>query len=475
MKQNAAARLLQYKDVPPLGVSFLAVLSLAWPAIVEQIMITMVQYVDTAMVGSLGSGATAAVGLTASTTWMFNGFLNAAAVGFSVQVAQHIGAGRSREAQSVTWQALKFVVLFGVLLAVAAVALAFPLPALLGADEAIRADATTYFCIVGAALPFNFCSVMLSSILRCAGDLRTPMVLNLLINVINIILNFLFIYPTRTVELFGTAVTVPGAGLGVAGAAIGSACSMLIVSVLYLLVLFRGRRGVLHITLHERFSFERGCLRTAWRLGLPVALERTLMSTASIVITGIISGIGTAAVAANHLAVTAESVSYMPAFGVASAGTTIVGQALGAERKDLALRFSRITTYLGILIMTLAGAGLFFFAPQLISIFSTDPEVMELGAQVLRIVAFAEPLFAASIVVTGVLRGAGDAKAPFLISLVTMWGVRITLSLVLASSFGLVGVWIAMAVELVVRGAIFLWRLYSNRWLDIRLFSEKKI
>ncbi len=475
MKQNAAARLLQYKDVPPLGVSFLAVLSLAWPAIVEQIMITMVQYVDTAMVGSLGSGATAAVGLTASTTWMFNGFLNAAAVGFSVQVAQHIGAGRSREAQSVTWQALKFVVLFGVLLAVAAVALAFPLPALLGADEAIRADATTYFCIVGAALPFNFCSVMLSSILRCAGDMRTPMVLNLLINVINIILNFLFIYPTRTVELFGTAVTVPGAGLGVAGAAIGSACSMLIVSVLYLLVLFRGRRGVLHITLHERFSFERGCLRTAWRLGLPVALERTLMSTASIVITGIISGIGTAAVAANHLAVTAESVSYMPAFGVASAGTTIVGQALGAERKDLALRFSRITTYLGILIMTLAGAGLFFFAPQLISIFSTDPEVMELGAQVLRIVALAEPLFAASIVVTGVLRGAGDAKAPFLISLVTMWGVRITLSLVLAPSFGLVGVWIAMAVELVVRGAIFLWRLYSNRWLDIRLFSEKKI
>lgn len=475
MKQNAAARLLQYKDVPPLGVSFLAVLSLAWPAIVEQIMITMVQYVDTAMVGSLGSGATAAVGLTASTTWMFNGFLNAAAVGFSVQVAQHIGAGRSREAQSVTWQALKFVVLFGVLLAVAAVALAFPLPALLGADESIRADATTYFCIVGAALPFNFCSVMLSSILRCAGDMRTPMVLNLLINVINIILNFLFIYPTRAVELFGTAVTMPGAGLGVAGAAIGSACSMLIVSLLYLLVLFRGRRGVLHITLHERFSFERGCLGTAWRLGLPVALERTLMSTASIVITGIISGIGTAAVAANHLAVTAESVSYMPAFGVASAGTTIVGQALGAERKDLALRFSRITTYLGILIMTLAGAGLFFFAPQLISIFSTDPEVMELGAQVLRIVAFAEPLFAASIVVTGVLRGAGDAKAPFLISLVTMWGVRITLSLVLAPSFGLVGVWIAMAVELVVRGAIFLWRLYSNRWLDIRLFSEKKI
>ena len=475
MKQNAAARLLQYTGVPPLGTSFIAVLSLAWPAIVEQIMITMVQYVDTAMVGTLGSGATAAVGLTASTTWMFNGFLNAAAVGFSVQVAQHIGAGREREARSVTWQALKFVVLFGVLLAVLAAALSFPLPALLGAEKAIRADATVYFCIIGIALPFNFCSVMLSSILRCAGDMRTPMVLNLLINVFNIILNFLLIYPTRPAAVFGVAVTLPGAGLGVAGAALGSAFSMMIVSLLYLLVIFRGRRGPLHISLKERFRFERACLRTALRLGMPVALERTLMSTANIVITGVISSIGTAAVAANHLAVTAESVSYMPAFGVASAGTTLVGQALGAKRKDLALRFSRITTYIGIMIMTLAGAGLFFLAPQLISIFSTDPEVMALGAQVLRIVAFAEPLFAASIVVTGVLRGAGDAKVPFIISLITMWGVRITLSLLLAPQLGLIGVWIAMAVELIVRGMIFMFRLYSNRWLNIQLFSEKKV
>ena len=310
MKQNAAARLLQYTGVPPLGTSFIAVLSLAWPAIVEQIMITMVQYVDTAMVGTLGSGATAAVGLTASTTWMFNGFLNAAAVGFSVQVAQHIGAGREREARSVTWQALKFVVLFGVLLAVLAAALSFPLPKLLGAEEAIRADATVYFCIIGIALPFNFCSVMLSSILRCAGDMRTPMVLNLLINVFNIILNFLLIYPTRPAAVFGVAVTLPGAGLGVAGAALGSAFSMMIVSLLYLLVIFRGRRGPLHISLKERFRFERACLRTALRLGLPVALERTLMSTANIVITGVISSIGTAAVAANHLAVTAESVRH---------------------------------------------------------------------------------------------------------------------------------------------------------------------
>ncbi len=471
MKKNAVARLLEFERVPPLKLSVLAVLSLAWPAIVEQVMITMVQYVDTAMVGSLGANATAAVGLTASTTWFFNGLLNAAAVGFSVQVAQHIGAGRERDARSVTWQALKFVVIFGLLIGAVAVGLSFPLPGMLGAEEAIRPDASSYFRIVGSAIPFNFCSVMMSSILRCSGDMRTPMVLNLLINVLNVILNFFLIYPTRQQTVFGMTLTIPGAGMGVAGAAAASATSLLTVSVLYLIVLFSGRSGI-RIRLKERFRFEKHCLLTALRLGIPVALERSLISLAQITITAIISSIGTIAVAANHLAVTAESLSYMPAYGMASAGTTLVGQAVGAGRNDLAKRFARVTTYIGIFIMTLGGLGLFVFAPQLISIFTSDPEVKALGAQVLRIVAFAEPFFGASIVVQGSVRGAGDSKVPFLLNLATMWLVRITLSVALAPRMGLIGVWIAMATELFVRGVVFLWRLYSNRWLHIRLFGE---
>lgn len=471
MKNNPAARLMGYEGVPPLGVSIAAVLSLAWPAILEQIMITMVQYVDTAMVGSLGANATAAVGTTASTTWFFNGILNAAAIGFSVQVAQHIGAGREREAKSVTWQALKFVAFFGVIIASIAVGLSFFLPTLLGADPAIRGDASIYFRIVGSAIIFNFCSVMCSSILRCAGDMRTPMVLNLMINFLNVILNFLLIYPTRPLSILGLEITMPGAGMGVAGAAAASATSLMTVAVLYIIVLLRGKSGI-SISLKERFRFEKHCLKTAFRLGLPVLLERTLMSGAQIVITGVISSVGTVAMAANHLAVTAESLSYMPAFGMSTSGTTLVGQAIGAGRKDLAVRFSRITTYIGIIIMTFGGALLFFFAPQLISIFTSDPEVKALGSQVLRIVAFAEPFFGASIVVTGVLRGAGDSKAPFLLNLCTMWGVRITLSLTLAPHFGLVGVWIAMAAELAARGTVFLWRLYSNRWLSIQLFKD---
>ncbi len=463
--------LLKAEGTPRMRDTMGAVLLLAWPAIVEQLMITLVQYVDTAMVGSLGSAATAAVGLTASTTWLFGGMFNAASIGFSVQVAQHLGAGREKIARDVAWQALGFVGIFGLLLGGIAVALSFPLPALLGAEAAVRPQASLYFRIIACAMPFTLGANMFSAILRCAGDTKTPMVLNLMINILNVVLNLCLIYPARTLTLFGFSVPVWGAGWGVAGAAFASGCSTAVVFFLFLLVMFR-RRSPVQLKWKQRCGFQRECLLAVWRLGLPAALERATLCVAQIVITAVITGIGTVAVAANHLAVTAESISYLPASGVAVAGTTLVGQTMGAGRKDLARRFARMVSWMGIAIMTLGGAVLFAFAPQLIMIFSKDPEVISLGAQVLRIVAFAEPLFGASIVASGALRGAGDSKGPFYISLATMWGVRITLSLLLAGQLGLVGVWLAMAAELCARGLIFMVRLYRGKWLEISLFRS---
>ena len=451
MKGNERiASMLAAPGTPHLRSTLASVLFLAWPAIIEQIMLTLVQYVDTAMVGSLGSNATAAVGVTSSTTWLFSGFFNAAAIGFSVQVAQHLGAGRQEDAKRVTWQSLRFVGIFGVLMGAIAFVLSFFLPAMLGADPSIRGDASLYFRIMACAMPFTLCSNMFSAIIRCSGDTRTPMVLNLMINVFNVILNTLFIYAPRTVDLFGSQVYVWGFGWGVGGAAFASGLSTAIVACLFLMVVFR-KKSPVQINLKQRYRFDRQCLLAAWKLGLPAALERSIISLAQIVITALITGIGTVAVA----------------------GTTLVGQAIGAGRKDLAQRFARTVSWMGIVIMTFGGSILFFFAPQLIQIFSTDPEVIDLGSQVLRIVAFAEPLFGASIVASGALRGAGDSKGPFLINLATMWGVRITLSLALVGSLGLIGVWLAMAAELCARGLIFMVRLYRGKWLHIDLFAQK--
>ena len=473
MKTNdRISSMLANPGLPHIWGTLGAVLLLAWPAIIEQIMLTLVQYVDTAMVGTLGSEATAAVGLTSSTTWLFNGLFNAASVGFSVQVAQHLGAGRREEAQKVTWQGLRFVGLFSISMGAIGFVLSFFLPAMLGADPAIRGNASLYFRIMSCAMPFTLASNMFSAIIRCSGDTRTPMILNLMINVLNVILNTLFIYSPRTVTLFGNSFFVWGAGLGVGGAAFASALSTATVACLFILVIFR-KKSPVQISLRHRYSFDKACLLTTWRLGLPVALERATMSIAQIVITSIITGIGTVAVAANHLAVTAESISYLPASGVAVAGTTLVGQAIGGGRKDLARRFARTVSWMGVVIMTFGGAILFFFAPQLIRIFSTDPEVIDLGSRVLRIVAFAEPMFGASIVASGCLRGAGDSRGPFIISLCTMWGVRITLSFLLAGQLGLIGVWLAMAAELCARGLVFMIRLYQGKWLHIDLFQAK--
>ncbi len=450
-----------------------AVMTLALPAIIEQVMLTLVQYVDTAMVGSIGAQATAAVGLTATTTWLIGGLLGAAAVGFSVQVAQYVGAGQADRAKEVVAQALRFVLLFGVAIGLLAFGLAGPLPRLLGADEELVAPATAYFRIVSVGLPFNFCMAMLSAILRCSGDAKTPLVLNVAVNVLNMFFNFLFIYPTRQLRLLGRSYTVWGAGLGVEGGAWGTVLAEVIVALLFVLVVC-GKASPIRPEKGRKYPFTAWCLGTVWRLGLPVALERCLMSFAQVVITALISGIGVVAVAANHLAVTAESLSYMPAYGVASAATALVGQSLGAGRKDLAKRFGNISTVLGVIIMTFGGVLLFLLAEPLITLFTPDADVIELGAQVLRIVAFAEPFFAMSIVITGVLRGAGDTKMPFLLGLASMWCVRITLSLLLTSRLGLVGVWIAMAVELFVRGVLFLIRMLHSGWLNIDLVAVKE-
>ena len=441
-----------------------AVLALSWPAIVQQLMLTLVQYIDTAMVGSLGPNATASVGVVSSSVWLFNGLLGAAATGFAVQVAQHIGARETERARSVVRESMLFSLLFGVFMGSAAAALSFPLPGLLGAEEAIRPDASAYFLIVGCSMPFLMAINLMSSLLRCMGDTRTPMLFNITLNILNTIFNFLLIYEPREASVFGLRVFLPGAGLGVPGAALGSALASLLVALLFLRR-FLSRDFPLRISLRDRFRFTRDCLSAMIRIAIPQAMAHTASCGAQIAVTVIVAGLGTQAVAANSLAVTAEALCYQPGYGVSTAATTLVGQSIGAGRRDLAVRFARVSTLLGMAIMTGTGLLMFLFAEPLIGMFTPDADVMRLGASVLRIEAFAEPLFAASIVASGAFSGAGDTKWSFAANLLSMWGIRLPIALLLIGSLGLTGMWIAMACELSIKGLVFLWRLRSKKWL----------
>lgn len=450
------------------GEQLALVVRLSIPAILAEITAIAMQYIDAAMVGSLGTNASAAIGLVSSTTWLMGGFCSALAAGFSVQVAHLVGAGREDRARCVMRQGLIFGVLFGLIMAVIGTAIAPGLPVWLGGEEVIHEWASSYFYIFAAAQPFTLCRILSSGYLQCSGDMRTPSLFNALACLWDVVFNFLLIFPTRTITLFGLSFTMPGAGLAVAGAALGTALSE-VVTALCMLAVVCFRSPKLKLSLGGSWRLEGGCLATAARISVPMALERGVISSAYVAATKIVTPLGTVAVAANSLAVTAEGLCYMPGYGISAAATSLVGQSLGAKRTDLARGFARLTVLLAMVIMGCTGVLMYIFSPQVFSLLTPVPEVQSLGVACLRIELFAEPLFAASIVAAGALRGAGDTLVPSAMNLISMWGVRITMSLFLAPRFGLQGVWFAMCVELCFRGVLFLVRLFREKWLKCDL------
>ena len=205
-------------------------------------------------------------------------------------------------------------------------------------------------------------------------------------------------------------------------------------------------------------------VKTAFKIGAPMGLQHLLMGGAQVVSTIIVAPLGTVAIAAHSLAITVESLCYMPGFGIAEAATTLVGQGIGAGQRLLTRSFAYMSVGLGIAVMTIMGVFMWIFAPELMGIMSPVEEIIALGADALRIEAWAEPMFAAAIVCNGVFIGAADTIKPAIMSLTSMWAVRLTLAATLAPRYGLRGVWTAMAIELTFRGVIFLIRLFRGNW-----------
>ncbi len=437
-------------------------LQLSWPAIMAQLAIIIMQYIDAAMVGRLGSTQSAAVGLVTSTTWLFGELTHAAAAGFNVLTAQRMGAGRLAEARNILKQALVLCLAFSTVLAVLAAALSTPLPALLRADQSIWKDASAYFLVYSLFLPALQLSNIAAGQLQATGNMRTPGTCMVIMCALDVVFNTLFIFPTGTVRLGSLA--LPGAGLGTAGAALGTGLAELVVG-LYLLHFVLRRSPELRLQKGERLRLDRGQLSAMLRIAAPVATEKVILSTAQIASTTIVAPLGTVAIAANSFAVTAESLCYMPAYGIQSAASMLVGQSVGAGRRRMARRLGWVTVLLGMVGMVITGGLLYIFAPQMMAILTPDPDIIAQGVRVLRIEAFAEPLYGASIVAGGVFQGTGRTLVPTLFNLGSMWGIRIPLAWLAAPRWGLPGVWTAMCLELCIRGILYLTRLAGKRWM----------
>lgn len=443
--------------------------ALAWPTIVEQLLMTVVTYVDAAMVGSVGVNATAAIAVNTSMIWLIQGLMTGLGVGASVLVATKIGEKKLEQAQAILMQSILAMIILGIAVMLAGELILAPnLPRWMGAEEALLAPAGQYMRIVAAAFPFQVLLAVGCAIIRGAGDTRTPMFYNILSNVVNIIGNFLFIYEPRTIHIFGFSLKIWGAGMGVGGAALGTAAAFFISGMLTLRHLL-SRKSIVSVPGGKSLRPDSVILKQIVRLGLPAAFERVTLSSGQMVITALVTGMGSSVLAAHQLATTAESICYMPCFGFSVAATTLVAQSIGAGEKEMAKNYAGICIRYGIGIMLISAVLMFTFAPQMIWLFIRDTAVISLGAAMLRIEAFAEPFVAVTNVICGVLKGGGDTRWPFYISIIGMWVVRLTLALIAIRGFGmgLAGIWVPMAIDWTVRMLICLWRYKGEKWLHI--------
>lgn len=424
------------------------IVGLSIPSMLAQISTVMMFFIDASMVGHLGAEASASIGLIESTTWLIGSLLSAAATGFSVQVAHFIGANDFVKARQVFRHALICGLAFSVFLSLIGVGIHSHLPYWLGGGADIASASSGYFLIYSLVLPFVYLYHTSEMMLKSAGNMHTPSVMAVLVCICDVIFNYIFIYICK---------------LGVVGAAMGTALAYICIS-LPNLYLSACKNRMLNLRQdHVRFHWVKEYVQRACKISIPIAIQNILMSGAQIVSTMIVAPLGNIAIAAHSFAITAESLCYMPGYGIAAAATTLVGQSFGAGYMKMSKKLAWMCVAFGVGIMAVTGAVMYYICPWMMMFLTPDEQVRELGTQILRIEMFAEPLFGASIVASGALRGAGDTFIPSILNLISIWGVRITLSLLLVGSYGLKGVWFGMCVELCFRGIILLIRLIKEK------------
>lgn len=423
---------------------------LSLPAILTQITTIAMQYIDSAMVGALGANASASIGLVASTTWLFNGIPYAVAAGFSVQVAHSVGAKNTKHTKNIVKHGLITAILTSLLVCVLGLLISKPLPVLLGGNEAINNDASLYFITFASMLPFFQMNCLASSYLQCAGDMVTPSVLNAIMCVLDVVFNAIFIPKYK----------VLGAGIGTT-----LACAVISIFMMFFCYL---RNNELTLLKSQKIKFNFNIIKNAFKIGTPVAVQEIAMCGAMVATTMIVAPLGAVCIAANSFAITAESLCYMPGYGIGNAATTLVGRSFGAGDLKTAKHYGNICTAMGGIFMGITGAVMMIMCPLVFMLLTPVEEVRTLATEVLRIGLLAEALFGVSIVAAGALRGTGDTFVPSIMNLGSIWIVRIGLALLLVKPLGLHGVWVAMATELCVRGLILLYRQITSKYYKSR-------
>ena len=428
---------------------------------------TLVQYIDAAMVGRIGADATATVGMSTSVTWLVNGPLFAMGIGFMAFISRCMGAKSYKDVKRASVQSVLVTMVAGVVVGVLTLLISPVLPVWMGVEEKIRHDASLYFAIICLPMLFRSAIIIFGAVLRAVGDTKTPMLVNVCMNIVNIILNYIFIYDTRMIQIAGKNVKMFGFGYGAVGAGIGTAVSFVVGGILMTIALYKNfyvsPKGC-------KIRPERTILAPCIRVGLPVAMERMATCLGHVVFASLVTGLGTVAFAAHSIALTVEQAFYIPGYGMQTASATLAGNAIGANDQKRLQALTRMLITMILVVMTASGALLFLFAPQLLSIFTKEHEVIALGTVVLRMVAVSEPMFGVLVILEGIFNGVGDTVKPFYYALFSMWGVRVFLTFLCVHVFhlGLYAVWGCMIANNVCLGSLFIIRYFRGEWNPLK-------
>ena len=439
------------------------ILALAWPTMLEQLMQTAVQYIDTAMVGSLGTNAMAAVGATTTVGWLMGGLVSAWGVGFLAFISKACGAGDKDAAAKAVAQAVIVTVCAGVTFTVLTLSLSGVIPAWMQVAETVRPLATQYFFILYTPMLFRAATIIFGTVLRAAGDTKTPMKVGVWVNIINVTLNFLLIYPTRPLTVLGLTFTMPGAGMGVVGAALASAIAVAVGGIYITVVLWKhpviSPKG-------QRFRPDWSILKPTVKVAIPNMLQRFGTSLGYVSFAAMINALGEVATSAHTVANTVESLFYIPGYGMQTAAATLAGNAYGAKDPQRMKKLARMFIPIEVGLMIISGGALFLFAPPLVKLFSADAAVIALGVTVLRMVAVSEPFYGFSIIVEGMMQGVGRTKLPFVFNVAGMWGVRILGTFICTNFFGmgLVSAWACMIAHNLLLFGLFLGCYIKGTW-----------
>lgn len=444
-----------------------AIIALAWPTVVEQAMQTLVQYIDTAMVGAIGTHATAAVGATSTVGWLIFGTLSSFSVGFLAMIAKACGAGKIEETKKVCAQAVLLTLVTGTIATIFPLALSKQVPIWMQVDPVIQSLSATYFFILYTPMLPRTASIMFGTVLRAAGDTKTPMKAGIIVNIINIVLNFLLIYETRQISLLGMNITVWGAGLGVIGAALASATAFTIGGVIITIALYKhpvvSPKGA---SLKPNFKILNPCFKIAF----PNMLQRFGTSLGFVAFASMINSLGEVATAAHTIANTVESAFYIPGYGMQTAASTLTGNAYGAKDPKKMKAYAHMFIPIEVGLMIISGGALFILAPTLMRLFSSSQEVIALGSTVLRMVAISEPFYGFSIIVEGMMMGVGKTKEPFIYNVLGMWCVRIVGTFITTQLLGmsLVAAWACMIGHNLLIFILYLFTYIRGSWNPLK-------